>query len=169
MPARSCTVSTIGPRPLIWCSRHRALLPRRGWPRAAVIDQHQPLAFAVFKRQRQPAVNFGNLAQLTARLLQAIAPITETFFAGDAQPGAGNAVGSTPLRRCRKVEEGEIGAGIGVSVGVEQMVGADVVLIDGLLDQPHPEQAGIKRQVLARFRGNRRQMMDPGQLHQIIL
>src|SRR6266581_3159012 len=139
--ARSCTVSTIGPRPLIWCSRHRALLPRRGWPRAAVIDQHQPLAFAVFERQRQTAVDFGDLRRMAAGFLEAVPPVTKAFFAGDAQSGAGNAVGSAPLRRGREIEESKVSAGIGVSVGVEQMIGADVVLIDGLLHQPHAEQA----------------------------
>ena len=37
--------------------RHRAALPRRGRARAAVVDQHQPLALAVLERQRQPAVD----------------------------------------------------------------------------------------------------------------
>ena len=60
----------------------------------------------------------------------------------------------------RKIEEGEIGAGIGFAVGVEQMIGADVVLVDGLLDQPHAEQAGVKGQILARLRRNRGQMMN---------
>ncbi len=67
--------------------------------------------------------------------------------------------------RGRKIEEGEIGAGIGLSVGVEQMIGADVVLVDGLLDQPHAEQAGIKGQIFARFCRNRGQMVNPRQLH----
>ena len=125
----------------------------------------QPLAFAVFERQRQPAVDFGDLAGVAARLLQTVPPVAEAFFAGDAQSGARNAVAAAPLRCCRKIEECEVGAGIGVSVGVEQMIGADVVLIDGLLDQPHAEQAGIKRQILPRFRGNRGQMVNPRQLH----
>ncbi len=38
--------------------RHRTALPRRGRPRAAVVDQHQALAFAVLERQGQPAVDF---------------------------------------------------------------------------------------------------------------
>ncbi len=149
--------------------RHRALLPRRGWPRAAVIDQHQPLALTILERQRQTAVDLDDLTGMAARFLEAVPPVTKAFFAGDAQSGAGNAVGAAPLRCCREIEECKVGAGIGVSVGVEQMIGADVVLIDGLLHQPHAEQAGIERQVLPRFRGNRCQMVNPGQLHRIIL
>jgi hypothetical protein len=106
---------------------------------------------------------------VAARLLQAVAPVTETFLAGDAQSRARDAVAPAPLRRRRKIEESEVGAGIGLSVGVEQMVGADVVLVDGLLDQPHAEQAGIKRQILARFGRNRGQMVNPRQQHRIIL
>src|SRR6266576_1261314 len=107
--AKSCTVSTIGPRPRIWCS------------------------------------------------------------AGAGQACARNAVAAAPLRRGRKVEEGEVGAGIGAPVGIEQMVGAHIVLVDGLLDQPHAEQAGIKGQILARLGGNRGQMVNARQLHGLVL
>src|SRR6266852_7051781 len=99
---------------------------------------------------------------MATRFLEAVPPVTKAFFASDAQSGAGNAVGSAPLGCCRKIEESEVSAGIGVSVGVEQMMGADVVLIDGLLHQPHAEQAGVERQILPRFRGNRGQMVNPG-------
>ena len=149
--------------------RHRALLPRRSRARAAVIDQHQPLAFPVLERQRQPAVDFDDVAGMAARLPQAIAPEAQAFFAGDAQAGAGNAVAAAPLGGGRKIEEGQVGAGIGLAVGVEQMIGADVVLVDGLLDQPHAEHAGIKRQIVARFGRNRGQMVNPRQLHGMIL
>ena len=33
-------------------------------------------------------------------------------------------------------------------VGVEQVIGAGIVLVDALLDQPHPEDAGIEIEVL---------------------
>jgi hypothetical protein len=62
--------------------------------------------------------------------------------------------------RGREIEEGEIGAGIGFAVGVEQVIGADVVLVDGLLDQPHAEQPGVKGQVLPRLRRDRGQVMN---------
>ena len=120
--------------------RHRAVLPRRGRPRAAVVDQHQPLAFAVLERQRQPAVDFDDLAGDAAGRLQAVAPVAEAVFAGDAQAGARDRIAAAPLRGGRKIEEGQIGAGIGFAVGVEQVIGADIVLVDGLLDQPHAQQ-----------------------------
>ena len=76
---------------------------------------------------------------------------------------------AAPLGRGRKIEEREVGAGIGFAVGIEQMIGADVVLVDGLLDQPHAEQAGVESEIFARFRRYRRQMVNPGQLHRLFL
>src|SRR6266568_2201978 len=102
---------------------------------------------------------------MSAGLLQPVPPKPKTVLAGDAQSRARNAVAAAPLGRRRKVEEGEVGAGIGAPVGVEQMIGADVVLVNGLLDQPHAEQAGVKGEILARLGGNRGQMVNPRQLH----
>src|ERR1700731_2761139 len=64
--------------------RHRALCPRRCWTSAAVIDQHQTLTFAVFERQRQPAVDLRDIAGVAAGWLEAISPIAEAFLTGDA-------------------------------------------------------------------------------------
>jgi hypothetical protein len=65
-------------------------------------------------------------------------------LASDTQADARDRVGSTAFGRRRKIEDGEIGAGIGFAGGVEQMVGRDVILIDSPLHQPHAEQAGVK-------------------------
>ena len=140
--------------------RHRAALPWRGRPVAAVVDQHQPLAFAILKRQRQPAVDLDDIAGDAAGLFQAIPPVAKAGFAGDAQAGPRNRVGSALLGRRRKIEEGEIGAGVGFAVGVEQVIGGDVILVDRLLDQPHAEQAGVEGQIVPRLRGDRGQVMN---------
>ena len=129
--------------------RHHAFLPWRGGTGAAVVDQYQTLAFAVLKRQRQPAVDFSDTAGVAAGLLQPIAPVGQALVAGDAQGGPRNAVGAALLRGRREIEEGQIRAGIGLAVRIEQVVGADIILVDGLLHQPHAEQAGVKRQIVA--------------------
>jgi hypothetical protein len=49
------------------------------------------------------------------------------------------------------------------------MIGADVVLIDGLLHQPHAEQAGIEGEIVARAGRDRGEMVDAGQLHVMLL
>ena len=157
----SCTVSTIGPRPRIWCSAGTGTaVPRRGGARAAIVDQHQALALAVLERQRQAAVDLDDIAGHAAGLFQAIPPVAEGLFARDAQAGARDRIGSAPLGGCREIEEGEIGAGIGFAVGIEQVIGADVVLVDGLFHQPHAEQAGVKRHIVPRLRRDRGQMMN---------
>ena len=47
---------------------HRAVLPGRGRTHSAIIDQHQPLAFAILERQCQPAIDFGYVAGMGRRL-----------------------------------------------------------------------------------------------------
>src|SRR6476620_2562964 len=108
--------------------RYRTSFPWRRLSLTAVVDQHQPLALIVLERQRQPSVDFDDLAGDDARLFQAVAPISQALFTGNAQAGARNRVGPAALGSCGKIEEGEIGAGIGFAVGVEQMIGADIVL-----------------------------------------
>src|SRR3954447_18193554 len=98
---------------------------------------------------------------MAARFPQAIVPVTQALLAGDAQAGAANAVGSAPLGGDWKSEKSEIGAGIGFSICVEQMIGPDVILIDGFLDQPHTEQVCVKSQIFARFCGNGGQVVYP--------
>ena len=44
--------------------RHRTAFPWRGRTSAAVVDQHQALALGIFKRQRQPAVDLGDIADV---------------------------------------------------------------------------------------------------------
>jgi hypothetical protein len=61
--------------------RHGAALPRPRSPLPAVIDQHQPLAFAVLERQGQPAIDFDDIAGVAAGLLQSVAPVGEAGFA----------------------------------------------------------------------------------------
>ena len=73
------------------------------------VGESENLPVGLFCRswQRQPAIDFDDIAGMAARLLQAVAPVAETAFAGDPQSAAGNAVGSAPLRCCRKIEKGE--------------------------------------------------------------
>jgi hypothetical protein len=133
-------------------ARHGAALPGRGGPRSAVVTEHQTLVFPILERQRQSAVDLGDFADMAACPLQTGMPILEAVLAGDAQAGARDRVGAAAFGRRRKIEKGEIGAGIGFPVGVEQVICADVVLINGLLHQPHAQKAGVERQILARFR-----------------
>ena len=62
------------------------------------------------------------------------------------------------------IEECEVVAGAGNAVGVKQMVGADIVLIDGAFDQTHAERLGVKGVVLLDFGGHRREVVNACEL-----
>ncbi len=47
-----------------------------------------------------------------------------------------------------------------VGVGVEQMVGGGIVLVDAALDQPHAEDAGIEVEVFLRRTRDRGDVVD---------
>jgi hypothetical protein len=74
-------------------------------------------------------------------------------------------VRAPPLALHRPVEEGEIGAGRREPVGVEQVVGTDVVLVHGFLDEPHAEDARVEGMVARRVCRDGRQVVDAGELH----
>ena len=125
--------------------RHRAFVPWLGVALAAVVDQREPLAFRVLEVERQR----GRRARRCRRCSMP-ASFRRCFhqrqarFAVNAQPGAGDGVVAPFFGACRQVEESDVGAGRAIAVGIEQVIGADVVLVDGLLDQPHAERLGIE-------------------------
>ena len=59
-------------------------------------------------------------------------------------------------RRARVLEERDVGARRALLVGVEEVVDARVVLVDGLLDEPEAEHAHVEVDVLARVPGDQR-------------
>ena len=46
-------------------------------------------------------------------------------------------------------------------VGVEQVIGAGIVLVDALLDEPHAQDAGVEVEILLRRAGNRGDVVQP--------
>ena len=47
-----------------------------------------------------------------------------------------------------------------VGVGVEEMVGAGIVLVDAALDEPHAEDAGVEVEILLRRSRDRGDVVD---------
>jgi len=92
-------------------------------------------------------------------------PKGEGLGAGDAQRAAGNSLGAAPFWPDRPIEEGEVGARAGEAISVEQVVGADIILVDRLLHQPHAEDAGVEIVVARRIGRDRGQVMDSVKLH----
>src|SRR5690606_37821615 len=127
-------------------------------------DEAEALSLAVLEIEAGAAAGIADLAGPDLLFGKAGLPPFERGEAGDAQAGARDAVGAAPLVADRPVEEGEVRAGRGQAVGIEEMVGAVVVLVDGLLDEAQAEDLRVEAQVLRRVRGDRRQVVDACEL-----
>src|SRR5262249_49335611 len=142
--------------------RYRALLPGKRLARAAVVDQAETLTFGVFEVEREAAVTLGDLARFRAGLTEALLPPRQAFRSGNAQAGARDRMRGAALGWRRPVEERDVGAGPRERVGVEQMVGAGVVLVDGLLHHAHAHRAGVEALVASCVGRDRGEMMNAG-------
>ena len=70
-----------------------------------------------------------------------------------------------PLRHPGELEEGELGAGAAVLVGVEEVVDGRVVLVDRFLHQPQTQHPRVEVDVVLSVGGDRGDVVDPLQLH----
>jgi hypothetical protein len=132
---------------------------------AAIIDQRQTLALGVLEIERQAAVALGEFAMGDAQFRETLAPPLQTFLSGNAHAGAGDGVVAALFARRGKIEEGDVAARRGDAVGIEQMIGGNVVLIDGLLDQAQTERLGVEFDIAGRVGRHGGEMMNAGKLH----
>src|SRR5690242_15651020 len=63
------------------------------------------------------------------------------------------------------VEEGQLGARVAVLVTIEEVVSRDIVLVDGLLDQPHTQYLGVERDIARRVAGDGGDVVQPADPH----
>ena len=63
--------------------------------------------------------------------------------------------------RVRVLEERDVGARVSLLVRIEEVVDGRVVLVDGLLDEPQPEDAGVEVDVPGRVGRDARDVVDP--------
>ena len=75
-------------------------------------------------------------------------------------PGAGLAAAGAGV-----LEEGDVCAGRAFLVGVEQVVDGRIVLVDGLLHEPEPEDARVEVDVPGCVGGDRRHVVNAFELH----
>src|SRR5690606_30545311 len=87
-------------------------------------------------------------------------PVPQARFARDAKTGAGDAAAAATLARHRPVEEGDVVARAADLVGVEEVVGADVVLVHASLHQAHAKDLRVEALVAADVRRDRRQVVE---------
>ena len=71
----------------------------------------------------------------------------------------------TALARPGVFEKRDVGPGVAVFVRVEEVVDGGVVLVDGLLYKPQPEQPRVELDVPRRVRGDGGDVMDAFELH----
>ena len=151
---RSGTASVIGPRPMICRSAGTGLLAQgMTVPRLRIGDQAEALAFEILEIEREVA---GALLDVAGGRhpcsVEVVLPPVEIVLAVDAQAGAATVWLPRCSRAACEIEEGEVGAGRGDAVTVEQVIGGGVVLVDRLLDQPHAQRLGVEFDVLLRLR-----------------
>jgi len=70
------------------------------------------------------------------------------------------AVAHSRRRHVRPGKEGQVRPRVAFTVGVKQVIGARVVLVDALLDQTHAEDASIEIQVLLSGAGDGRDVVE---------
>ena len=124
--------------------RHRTLLPRMGLAGAAVVDEREALAFRILEEDRGAAVARLDAAVGDTGVGETLLPPGKARLAADTERRARDRIGAATLGRGRPVEEGHVGAGGAELVGVEEMIGGDVVLVHGLLDQAQAELARVE-------------------------
>ncbi len=156
----------IGPRPRIWYGAGTGLRSQ-GWDcaRTAVVHEAEALALGILEVDPEAPVALDEAAVRDAVCVEAAGPPVRASSPRDPQGRAGDAVRAPPLAADGPVEEGEVGSRRSQAVRVEQVIGAHVVLVDGLLDEAHAERLRVERMVARRIRRHGREMMDPGELH----
>ena len=125
----------------------------------------QALALPVFEIERQAAVPRGGSDVRHALGLEPSSPPRQAGFAAQPQSGAHDAAGATLLRRRRPVKEGDVGPGRSPAVRVKQMIGRDIILVDGFLYQSESEGLGKESKVSRHFCSDGREMVDSRELH----
>src|SRR5262249_15755208 len=79
------------------------------------------------------------------QLHEPLQPPLERRTTGNAQQDCGNGSCARSLRASIwPVKEGHLGAGVTTRVRIEEVIGRDVVLVDGLLDQPQAKRLCIE-------------------------
>ena len=141
--------------------RDRAARPRKGGSLPGVVDQAQRLSFGVAEVDHCTATPLLNGRMRDIQLVEAFDPPLERFTSTNTETGSTDTVVSMTLRRrIRPIEECEVAARGPFCIRVEQMVGTDVILVNGLFDQAHSEYLRVKMKVCRRISRNSGDVMN---------
>src|ERR671910_1252042 len=150
--------------------RNRALLPRNtalhSFP--LVSGEAKPLPLGVGEVEVSAVLTFFDPIVIHAEFLKSPGPPLERCTLGYAQLGSRD-LASTGMvggyTQMGPVEEGDLGPRIANLVSVEKVVGGDVVLIHGLLDEPQPQHVGVECHVLRGVRRDRSHVVQAAKFH----
>ena len=151
--------------PDLMLRRNGALLPGVGRADPTVVDQGEPLALRILEFEGRSTVPRGDRLLHYAMFAQSCAPPFQARFAIDPERGADDGMRPAAFARHGPVEEGKIGTRRRLPIGIEEVIGADIVLIDRLLHEPHAEHARVEGVVRRRVGRDRREVMNPFELH----
>ena len=145
---------------------HRAPVPgATAVALAAVVDQRQPLAFGVLEVERQPAVALHDRPGLRRAIPEPLRPPLERL-AALSPAGAFARCCAVPRRSrgiCQSKKVRSV-PGLPDRVGIEEVVGAHVVLVDAALHQPHAQRLRCRS---GSCRGSRRRPPSGGECREI--
>jgi hypothetical protein len=121
--------------------------------------------FGVLEAQRAPVGGAGVLHPHTLAR-QPLGPERQGGLGGDPPDDAvHHAASRAAALGAGVLEEGQVGAGAALLVRIEQVVDGRVVLVDALLDQPQPEDAGVEVDVARRVARDGRDVVDALEAH----
>ena len=141
--------------------RDGAVDPRDRFSRGFIDDEAEALSFGIFEIKNGSVVAFGDVV----REAEVLAPPGEGGGFVDPQAGAGDAAGAALFGRGGPVEEGEIGPGRAGAVGIEKVVGGDVVLVDRLFDEAQAEGMRVEAVVVAGAGGDGGDVVEAVEVH----
>src|SRR5689334_12081796 len=132
------------------CRRNGALRPRGEFAVVRSLDEGEAQAVRIGKWKRAIAAACLDLVDGDAIRMQPGLPEFERSPRDrernlSGEPGAVAAAGHTRPRK-----EGQVGAGVGVTIGVEQMIGLGGILVHTLLHEAHAEHARVEVEVFLR-------------------
>src|SRR5215207_5540997 len=150
--------------------RDRAPLPRSESDVVAASHQGETLPLRIGEAQCRAPRDLHHAAVREAPLVETLGPPLERGAVRHAQADLDDAPRAGEIRsHAGPVEEGHLGAGAAGFVAVEEVVGRDVVLVDGLLDQPQTEGVGVEVQVSWCIAGNRGDVVQTAEFHDLCL
>lgn len=128
-------------------------------------DETKPLPLATLEVERRTAVSNRDYRVRDADLIEPLLPPCQACFTGDAKPRMHDAAPASPLARHRPVEKRDVRAWRCGTVGVKQMLGRNVVLVDRLFHEAQAKHARIEGVVARHVGGDSGEVLESGELH----